>query len=88
MPERWQRELRKLKSVQPPGDLWDRVMLGARLPAEAKPGRRWPGWAAPLAAAAAVVAVVAGTAAVSNAFHGPRATVVASLGSSGHRLRG
>ena len=74
MPERWQRELRKLKSVQPPGDLWDRVMLGPRLATQAKLGRRWPGWVAPLAAAAAVVAVVAGTAAVSNAIHGPRAT--------------
>jgi hypothetical protein len=56
MPERWQLELRKLKSVQPPGDLWDRVMLGPRLPTQAKPGRRWPGWLAPLAAAAAVTA--------------------------------
>ena len=78
MPERWQRELRKLKSVQPPGDLWDRVMLGPRLATEAKAGRRWPGRVAPLAAAAAVVAVIAGTAAVSSAIHGPRTTAGAS----------
>ena len=31
MPERWQAELRKLKNLEPPGDLWDRVMLGPRL---------------------------------------------------------
>jgi len=39
----------------------------------ARPGRRWPGWVAPLAAAVAVIAVVAGTAAVSGAIHGRRA---------------
>jgi len=40
---------------------------------QARPGRRWPGRVAPLAAAAAVIAVVAGTAAVSSAIHGGRA---------------
>src|SRR5262249_19915170 len=39
----------------------------------ARPGRRWPGGAAPLAAAAAVMAVVAGSAAISSAIHGRRA---------------
>ena len=43
MPERWQVELRKLTEMQPPGDLWDRVMLGPRLATQGKPGPRWPG---------------------------------------------
>ncbi len=34
------------------------------------PGRRWPGWVAPLAAAAAVTAVVAATVIVPSALHG------------------
>jgi len=70
VPERWQRELHKLKSAQPPGDLWDRVMLGPRRASPAKPGRRWPGWVAPLAAAAAVIAAVAVAATVAGAIHG------------------
>jgi hypothetical protein len=44
----------------------------------ARPGRRWPGWVVPLAAAGAVIAVVAGTAAVSSAIHGRRAAAGAS----------
>ena len=78
MPERWQRELHKLKSAQPPGDLWDRVMLGPRRASPAKPGRRWPGWVPPVAAAGAVIAVVAGSAAVSSTIHGSGATGAAS----------
>ena len=34
------------------------------------PGRRWPGWVAPLAAAAAVTAVVAATVIIPSALHG------------------
>jgi YVTN family beta-propeller protein len=44
----------------------------------AKPGRRWPGWVPPLAAAAAVAAVIAGTLTVSSALHGPGVTPPAS----------
>src|SRR5437773_1748025 len=44
-----------------------------------RPGRRWPGWVVSLAAAGAVIAVVAGTAAVSDAIHGRRAAAGASL---------
>src|SRR5215472_8962236 len=50
-----------------------------RLATRAWPGRRWPGWVAPLAAAAAVVAVVAGSVAVSGVIHGQRGTGGASL---------
>lgn len=71
MPERWQVELRKLTSVQPPQDLWDRVTLGPRPATQGKPGPRWQGWVAPLAAAAAVIAAVAVAATVSGAIHGP-----------------
>jgi YVTN family beta-propeller protein len=42
------------------------------LATQARPGRRWSRRVAPLAAAAAVIAVVAGTAAVSSAIHGRR----------------
>jgi hypothetical protein len=65
--------------------LWPRALTlrgNARSPglaAQAKPGRRWPGLVAPLAAAGAVIAVVAGTAAVSSALHGPRAATRAGL---------
>src|SRR5215831_9977774 len=45
------------------------------LATRARPGRRWPGWVAPLAAAAAVIAAVAASAAISSAIHGrPAAT--------------
>ncbi len=40
----------------------------------AKPGRRWPGWVPPLAAAAAVAAVIAGTLTVSSALRHPAVT--------------
>jgi hypothetical protein len=39
-----------------------------------RPGRRWSGWLAPLAAAAAVTAVVAGSLAISGVFRGHPAT--------------
>src|SRR5215472_4509966 len=57
MAERWQRELRKLTDVEPPGDLWDRVTQGPRR----QPARSRRTWRviAPVAAALAV-AVVAG----------------------------
>src|SRR5215831_3538990 len=52
------------------------------LATRARPGRRWPGWVAPLAAAAAVIAVVAGSAAISSAIHGRRA----ATGAVTHRV--
>ena len=45
----------------------------------ARPRRRWPGWVVPLAAGGAVIAVVAGTMAVSSAIHGRRAAAGANL---------
>jgi hypothetical protein len=58
MAERWQHELRKLKSLEPPPGLWDRAMAGPR----GEPPRARRTWRviAPIAAALAVV-VVAGT---------------------------
>jgi hypothetical protein len=58
MPERWQRELRALRTVEPPVDLWDRVMLGPRRQPPA-PHRAWR-FAAPVAAALAVVMIAGG----------------------------
>src|SRR6185312_14257754 len=46
---------------------------GPRLAGYGRLGRRWPGWAAPLAAAAAVTAVIVGTPAVLSAIHAPAA---------------
>jgi hypothetical protein len=65
MPERWQHELRKLKTLEPPAGLWDRAMAGPRR----KPPRARRTWRviAPVAAALAV-AVVAGTLALVRAF--------------------
>jgi hypothetical protein len=58
MNERWQHELRKLASLEPPAGLWDRAVLGPRR----EPPRVRTTWRviAPIAAALAVV-VVAGT---------------------------
>jgi len=68
MPERWQQELRKLKSLEPPAGLWDRAVLGPRRePPRAR--RTWP-VIAPIAAALAV-AVVAGTLGLVRAFGPP-----------------
>jgi hypothetical protein len=53
-----------------PGSAW--------LAISPKHGRRWPGWVAPLAAAAAVTAVIAGTLAVSRALGGHGASPPAS----------
>jgi DNA-binding beta-propeller fold protein YncE len=48
-----------------------RESAGAPGPAtRAKPGRHWPGWATPLAAAAAVTAVIVVAVTVSGALHG------------------
>jgi hypothetical protein len=58
MAERWQRELRKLKTLEPPPGLWDRVMTGPRREPP-RPRRTWRVIAP--AAAAVAVAVVAGT---------------------------
>jgi len=70
MPERWQHELRKLKSLEPPPGLWDRAVLG---PTRKPPRTRQP-WhvIAPIAAALAVAVVVVGTLALVQAF-GPAA---------------
>jgi hypothetical protein len=56
MPERWQQELRKLKSLEPPAGLWDQVMRGPRR----EPPRAHRTWqaVAPIAAALAVAVVV------------------------------
>ena len=69
MPERWQQELRKLKSLEPPAGLWDQVMRGPRR----EPPRAHRTWQAiaPIAAALAV-AVVVGTLALVRSF-GPSA---------------
>jgi hypothetical protein len=70
MPERWQQELRKLKSLEPPDGLWDRATLGPRR----EPPRMRRTWRviAPIAAALAVV-VVAGTLGLVRVF-GPAAS--------------
>jgi hypothetical protein len=69
MPERWQQELRKLTSLEPPAGLWDQVMRAPRRePPRAH--RRWQA-IAPIAAALAVAAVV-GTLALVRSF-GPSA---------------
>src|SRR5262245_17345503 len=65
MPERWQHELRKLKSLEPPPGLWERAVHGPRR--EPPPMRRTWRVIAPLAAALAVV-VVAGTLGLVRAF--------------------
>jgi len=54
-----------------------RAITGWRRGSAPVPGRRWPGWVAPLAAAAAVTAVVAATVIVPSALHGS--------GPAGHR---
>jgi len=59
MPERWQQELRKLKSLEPPPGLWDRAMQGPRRPWR-RPVRAHKTWSA-IAAALAVAVVVVGT---------------------------
>src|SRR6516164_9054752 len=65
----------------PSPQLRQTVLTGIGQPrARALRGHRWAGWMTPLAAAAAVTAVVAGTAAVSSAIHGPGAIGGASLG--------
>ncbi len=80
MPERWQHELRKLKSLEPPPGLWDRVVPGPRR----EPPRMRRTWhvLAPIAAVLAVAVVVAGTFALVQAF-GPAAGRLASP--AGHR---
>jgi hypothetical protein len=66
MPERWQHELRKLKSLEPPAGLWDRVRRGPRR----EPLRMRRTWRviAPIAAALAVAVVVVGTLDLVQAF--------------------
>ena len=46
---------------------------GPRLAGYGRPGRRWPGWVAPLAAAVAVTVVIVGTPAILSAIHAPTA---------------
>jgi hypothetical protein len=70
MPERWQHELRKLKTLEPPPGLWERAVLGPRR--ERPRMRRTWQVIAPIAAALAVAAVVVGTLALVQAF-GPAA---------------
>ena len=69
MPERWQRELRKLKAMEPPAGLWDRAVDGSRSEPQAEPPRERRTWQviAPIAAALAVV-LVAGTFALLRAL--------------------
>lgn len=69
MPERWQQELRKLKTLEPPAGLWDRARRGPRREPPRSP-RAWQ-VAAPIAAALAVTVVVVGTLAVVRAFGPP-----------------
>ena len=58
--------------VIPEGDRRHRRTITPRRRERARAsGRRWPGWAAPLAAAAAVIAVIAVAVTVSGAIHGP-----------------
>jgi hypothetical protein len=56
MPERWQHELRKLTSIEPPHRMWERATLGPRR----EPPRAHRAWQAiaPIAAALAVVVVL------------------------------
>src|SRR5262245_52765404 len=68
MAERWQHELRKLKHLEPPGDLWDRITNEPRR--QPQPTRRTWRVIAPVAAALAV-AVVAGTLALIRPFGPP-----------------
>jgi hypothetical protein len=70
MPERWQQELRKLKSLHLPAGLWDQVLRGPRREPP-RVHRRWQA-IAPIAAALAVAVVVIGTLALVQAF-GPAA---------------
>jgi hypothetical protein len=66
MPERWEHELRKLKGLEPPADLWDWVLRGPRR----EPPRMRRTWQviAPIAAALAVAVVVVGTLALVQTF--------------------
>jgi hypothetical protein len=59
MPEQWQRELRKLKRLDPPPGLWDRAVLGSSRPPRRMRGTRR--LIAPAAAALAIAVLVAGT---------------------------
>ncbi len=61
MPERWQHELQKLSRLEPPPELWNRVMARPRR-RQPRPQKPWP-VIAPVAAALAVV-VVAGAVAL------------------------
>ncbi len=77
------RQLEALCAVVPPPDpgrlararaqVLTAIAEGPQRDSLTRPGRRWPGRAAPLAAAAAVAAVLAGVATVSTAIHGPGA---------------
>jgi hypothetical protein len=82
MPERWQHELRKLTSLEPPPGLWERATLGPRR----EPPRAHRAWQAiaPIAAVLVVVVVV-GTLAVVRPF-GPASSRSASP-ASGHAGR-
>jgi hypothetical protein len=76
MPERWQQELGKLKTLEPSAGLWDRVLRGPRRePLRAH--RAWP-VIAPIAAAIAVAAVVVGVFGLVRAF-GPAGRRPASV---------
>ena len=58
MPERWQQELRKLRNVEPPADLWDRVTPGPHRES-LRTSARWR-VIGPIAAVLAVVLVIGG----------------------------
>lgn len=65
MPERWQHELLKIRTVDPPPGLWDKALAGRQR--ERPPVRRTWRVVAPIAAGLAIV-VVAGTIGLVRAF--------------------
>jgi hypothetical protein len=88
MPERWQHELRKLKTLNPPDSLWDQAKRGPRhpIPRPVRAHRIWPA----VAAALAVAAVVAGTYGLAGSFgpHHAAGGQSGRIGNGAHNLPG